>query len=129
MAMFKYAVHKKGVDYAKIDAIDAGGGGAIDRAFRDGKADYVHQQGPAPQQLEHDGKGHVLASVGEAIGPVAFSSLASTRDWLKTDMAQAFMRAYRNAPRYINAATAEAIAKAARRFSPAIDPQGLPKRT
>src|SRR3546814_8921936 len=104
MAMFKYAVHKKGVDYAKIDAIDAGGGGAIDRAFRDGKADYVHQQGPAPQQLEHDGKGHVLASVGEAIGPVAFSSLASTRDWLKTDMAQAFMRAYRKSRRYINEA-------------------------
>ena len=39
------------------------------RAFRKGEGDYIHQQGPAPQQLEHDKVGHVVASVGEAIGP------------------------------------------------------------
>ena len=48
-------------------------------AFRSGAGDYVHLQGPAPQQLEADGVGHVVASVGEAIGPVAFSSLCARR--------------------------------------------------
>ena len=51
----------------------------MDAAFRKGEGDYIHQQGPAPQQLEHDRAGHVVASVGQAIGPVAFSSLAATR--------------------------------------------------
>src|SRR3546814_14251181 len=34
MAMCKYAVHRMGVDYAKIDAIDAGSGRGTDRAVR-----------------------------------------------------------------------------------------------
>jgi len=54
-------------------------------AFRKDDGDYIHQQGPSLQQLEHDRVGHVVASVGETIGPVAFSSLAATRDWLRTD--------------------------------------------
>jgi hypothetical protein len=27
----------------------------MDGAFRKAQGDYIHQQGPAPQQLEHDG--------------------------------------------------------------------------
>lgn len=36
-------------------------------------------------------------TLGPAIGPCAFSSLAATRAWLATDMALRFMRAYRKA--------------------------------
>ena len=50
-----------------IDAIDVPFGD-MDQAFRDGQGDYIHQQGPAPQQLERDGVGHVVASVGKAVG-------------------------------------------------------------
>ncbi len=77
LAMFKYACHRKGLDYAAIKAVNVPSG-QMDGAFRQGQGDCIHQQGPAPQQLEHDGVGHVVASVGEAIGPVAFSSLAAT---------------------------------------------------
>jgi NitT/TauT family transport system substrate-binding protein len=70
-------------------------------AFRAREADYVHLQGPAPQQLEKEGVGHVVASVGRAFGPVAFSSLCSTRSWLASDMALAFMRAYRKAQAWV----------------------------
>ena len=51
-------------------------------AFKRGEGDYIHLQGPAPQQLEHDGHGHIVTALGDAIGPCAFSSLAATRDWL-----------------------------------------------
>jgi len=81
LAMFKYACFKKGLDWKSLDIVDAGMG-AMDQAFRNGTGDYIHQQGPAPQQLEHDGVGHVVASLGDAIGPLAFSSLAATREWL-----------------------------------------------
>ncbi len=111
LAMFKYALHTKGVSYAALDSIDAGGVGEIDAAFRAGQGDYVHQQGPAPQQLEKDGVGHVVAAVGETFGPVAFSSLASTRRWLETDMAKAFMAAYAKARAWVMETPAAAIAR------------------
>jgi NitT/TauT family transport system substrate-binding protein len=101
LAMFRYAAHKQGLAYGALDALDAGGPDAMAAAFRAGAGDYVHLQGPAPQQLEADGVGHVVASIGDAIGPVAFSSLCATRTWLAGDMAQAFMRAYRKAQAWV----------------------------
>ena len=121
LAMFRYALHKQGIDEKQIKIIDAGNVEAIDRAFRGGQGDYVHQQGPAPQQLEKDGIAHVVASVGEAIGPVAFSSLCATREWLKTDMAMSFMRAYRAARQYVIEAPASEIAHKEADFFPGID--------
>jgi len=121
LAMFKYACHKAGIDFGAVDAIDAGNGAAMDAAFRGGDGDYIHQQGPAPQQLEHDGVGHVVANVGDPIGPCAFSSLAATREWLDGDMAKAFMRAYKKTRAYINEAPAAEIAAAEAEFFPETD--------
>ena len=120
LAMFKYACHKSGLDYAAIDAVDAGDVDSMDAAFRAGEGAYIHQQGPAPQQLEHDGVGHVVASVGAAIGPCAFSSLAGMRDWLETDTAAAFMRAYRKSRAWVNDTPAAEIARAEKEFFPDI---------
>lgn len=121
LAMFKYAVHKMGVDYDAIKAMDVGNVEQIEQAFCDGQGEYVHLQGPMPQQLEKDGIGYVVASVGEAIGPVAFSSLASTREWLQSESAKTFMGAYRKARQYVNEAPAEQIATAEANFFPDID--------
>lgn len=118
LAMFKFACHRAGLDYDAIESIDAGNGAAMDKAFREGKGDYIHQQGPAPQQLEHDGVGYVVASVGEVIGPCGFSSLAAAREWLDSDTADAFMRAYRKTRKYINETPAKEIAKAEAGFFP-----------
>lgn len=112
MAMFKYACHQAGIDFAKINVIDAGTGAQIDQAFRDGQGQYVHQQGPAPQQLQADGVGHVVAPVGPVIGSCGFSSLACTREWLQTDMAKAFTRAYSKTRNYMNDTPAIEIARA-----------------
>jgi NitT/TauT family transport system substrate-binding protein len=120
-AMFKYACHKAGIDFAKLKPICPGGPAEIDRAFREGEGQYVQQQGPFPQQLQADGVGHVVAQVGKQIGPCAFSSLAATREWLGTDMAKAFMRAYRKTRRYMNETPAAEIARAEKPYFPAID--------
>jgi NitT/TauT family transport system substrate-binding protein len=110
--MFKYACHKAGIDFAKIDVIPFGSAAEIDKAFREGRGAYVQQQGPYPQQLEADGVGHVVAQVGPQIGPVGFSSLAAKREWLSSDMAKAFMRAYRKTRDYMNDTPAAEIARA-----------------
>ncbi len=52
LAMFKYACHKAGIDFDRINAINVGGAGDMDEAFRAGEGQYVQQQGPFPQQLE-----------------------------------------------------------------------------
>ncbi len=110
LAMLKYGLHRQGVDFTDLDVIDAVDVDAIDKAFRAGRGDYVHQQGPAPQQLAHEGVAHVVAAVGDAVGPVAFSSLSADRGWLATDMARAFMRAYRRARDHVIHADADEIA-------------------
>jgi NitT/TauT family transport system substrate-binding protein len=120
LAMFKYACHKRGLDYKAITAVDVPSGN-MDAAFRGGDGDYIHQQGPAPQQLEHDRVGRVVASVGEAIGPVAFSSLVATREWLGTDAARRFMRAYRKARAWLLATPAAKVAETEASFFPEID--------
>ena len=120
LAMFKYACHKRGLDYKALNAVDVPSA-QMDGAFRRGQGDYIHQQGPAPQQLEHDGAGHVVASVGEAIGPVAFSSLAATREWLRTDMARRFMRAYRKARAWLIMTPAAKVAETESAFFSEID--------
>lgn len=121
MAMFKYGLSKQGVDYQSLNVIDAGDVDEIDRAFRDGRGDYVHQQGPAPQQLEKEGLGFVVAAVGDAVGPVAFSSIAATPEWLETEMAAAFMHAYRQAREFVIDAPAEDSARLVSGHLPEID--------
>jgi NitT/TauT family transport system substrate-binding protein len=121
LAMLKYAAHKQGLDYGAVRAIDAGGPDAMAAAFRRGDGDYVHLQGPGPQQLEADGRGHVVALVGEAIGPVAFSSLCATRGWLETEAARAFTRAYARARAWVRETPPERVAEAQARWFPGIE--------
>jgi ABC-type nitrate/sulfonate/bicarbonate transport system substrate-binding protein len=100
--MFQYACHKAGIDYDKIMPITPGGASEIDKAFRNGHGKYIQQQGPFPQQLDHDGIGHIVTLVGPKIGRCAFSRLAASREWFKTDMAKAFVRAYEKARSYLH---------------------------
>jgi NitT/TauT family transport system substrate-binding protein len=124
-AMFRYACHKAGIDYAKIRIIASGSPDDIDRAFRAGQGRYVHQQGPYPQRLEADGAGHVVGQVGPLIGPCGFSSLAATREWLGTGMAKAFVRAYRKTRAYMNETSAAEIARAEKPYFRDIDEKVL----
>jgi NitT/TauT family transport system substrate-binding protein len=110
LVMLRYAARCQGLDWSRISVIDAGSVEEIDAAFRGGRGDYVHQQGPSPQQLESEGIGHVVAAVGDAMPAVAFSSLMASRDFLQSDMARVFTRAYRRARSWVTRSPAEEIA-------------------
>lgn len=124
-AMLKYGLHLMDVDWRRVRMIHRGSPDEMEAAFRKGEGDYVHLQGPAPQQLEKDGLGKVVAALGEAIPPVAFSSLMAMRDFLKTPKARAFMRAYRRALRFVLESPAHTIAEAETSFFPGISPEIL----
>ena len=84
------------------------------QAFRAGAGDVVHLQEPFASSLIEEGVGFLAASVGESLGPLAFSSLAMSRKFLqqRADAAEAFMRAYYDTLRWIDASTAEEIVSA-----------------
>ena len=123
LAMFRFACFKQGLDFASLRVTDAGT--EMDEAFRRGTGDYIHQQGPAPQQLEHDTVGSIVARVGDPIGPLAFSSLAATPAWLQTPEAKRFTRAYRKARSWVIEMSPGAIAEAEASFFPGIAPAVL----
>jgi NitT/TauT family transport system substrate-binding protein len=116
LAMLQYAAHRMGVDWSRVKLLNRGSPEEMDAAFRAGEADYIHQQGPAPQQLERDGAGYIVASVGEAIPPVAFSTLMASREFLATERARAFLRGYRKAREWVVRTDAGAIAHLQSKF-------------
>ena len=121
MTMFKFACHKAGIDIAKINIIDVGNAKEMDIAYRQGRGQYIHQQGPAPQQLEADGVGYVVAALGPVVGACAFSSLAAMPVWLKTEDGKAFCRAYARTRQYVATRPAAEIALAEKSLFPQID--------
>ena len=124
-AMLAYALHKKGMDIAALKELDAGSTVKMMAAFRDGQGDFFHEQAPYPQQLEHEGVAQVVASVGEAIGPVAFSSLAASPAWIAGADAKRFMRAYRKSRAWVNSAPPGEVAGAEQYFFPDIHREAL----
>ncbi|HEV8260718.1 MAG TPA: hypothetical protein VGQ19_08180 [Burkholderiales bacterium] len=124
-AMLAYALHKKGLNIAALKGLDAGNTGQMMAAFRAGQGDYFHEQAPYPQQLEHEGGAQVVASVGEVIGAVAFSSLAASPAWLSGPDAQRFIRAYRKSREWVNSAPPDEVAAVEQSFFPDIRRQAL----
>lgn len=117
-AMLNHALHLEDVDIGRIKFVKAGPPEEMLEAFRRGDGDYVHLQGPAPQQLEEEGLGAVVARVGDVIPPVAFSTLMALPAFLETDTARAFARVYRRALLWANETAPEAIAQALAPFFP-----------
>lgn len=111
MATLKYVLNKHAVDIGSIEFIDAGGVQQSLSAFLAGEADFIHLQGPYPQQLVADAKAVIVASVGKALGDIAYSSLCATSSWLKSPMALQFMRAYKAALVYVQQTSAKQLAK------------------
>ena len=97
LALFRTALRMQGVDASRVELIDAGDPAAIEAAFRAGRGDFFHMQGPVPQQMEEEGRCRVVAAVGEATGDLAFSTLCAQPEWLKTEAARAFMGVFRQA--------------------------------
>jgi len=111
IATFKFVLNQKGVDINKIEFIDIGDAQQSQLAFLSGEADFIHLQGPYPQQLVAEGKAKIVASVGAALGEIAYSSLCATSTWLESSMAKKFMVAYKKALNYVQKTEAQYLAE------------------
>ena len=119
-AMLRYGLHRVGIDLSDIDGIVSGGADEMMGQWRDGQGDYFHEQGAFPQQLEHEGIGSIVGSIGEIVGPTAFSSLICRWDYLGTDEAKRVTAAYRASREWVNTADPMEVAKAEEPFFPGI---------
>jgi NitT/TauT family transport system substrate-binding protein len=83
-------------------------------AFRAGQGDYLEQGQPVAEQLVAEGAAHVVASMGDATGPLPFSSYMTTPDFLRRegDVLRAFTRAIHRTQRWIVEHEAPAMAAA-----------------
>ena len=116
LVMLKYAARSNGIEWSWVDAVDAGAPEEMARAFRQGRGAYVHLQSPAAHQLECDGAGHVVVSVGASMPPVAFSSLCCSRDFAKTETFRRFVEAYGEAREWVRTTPAGEVARAEHGF-------------
>jgi NitT/TauT family transport system substrate-binding protein len=103
LVMLKYAVKQSGAEWKKIKIMDAGSPDKMEAAFAAGKADYVHLQGPVAS-------GEIVASVGAAVPPVAFSSLCCARSYQSTAGYRTFLKTYQRAREWVQTATAAEVA-------------------
>ncbi len=125
MTMLKYAARMNGVDWSRVRPVDAGTPEQMQQAFRAGDADYVHLQAPGSHQLEAEGAGSVVASVGASMPAVAFSSLCCSREFLGSETCRRFVQAYREAREWVRSAPAGEVAQKEAAFFPGIDPAVL----
>lgn len=125
MAMLRYAGRVNGVDWTRVNMIDAVEPEQMDAAFRQGRGDYVHLQSPAAHQLEHDGVGAIISSVGEWMPPVAFSSLCCSRQFAGTPAYRKFVEAYSEARAWVRGSAAGEIARTEASFFPGVAPEAL----
>jgi len=116
--MLKYCAHYNGVEWDRIKVMNAGDTRQMDQAFRSGRGDYVHQQGPQPQQLEKEQLGYAVVCVGEAMPPVSFSTVMASRAFLRTAPAKAFMRAFRRGREWAQNGSPAEIASSIAQFFP-----------
>ena len=126
-AMLRYALSKKGIDLDRVDKIFSNGGEEMMKQWDDGIADFFHEQGAYPQQLEYENKGKILGSVGQVIGPVAFSSLICSWDWVRTDIYYKFIEAYAKAREWVNTAEPFEVAEIERDYFPNISIESISK--
>ncbi len=100
IAMLRFAAESQGVDWGRVEVVDLGTPDQMMAAFREGTGDFIHLQGPAPQQLARDGIGHVAGSVGAILPELAFSSLCAMPRFLETDTASRFVAGFREGLRW-----------------------------
>jgi NitT/TauT family transport system substrate-binding protein len=80
--------------------------------FRAGHGDFLEQPQPVVERLLADGAAHLVASMGEATGPVPFTSYMTTPAFLAREpqVMQAFTRAVCRTQRWLAAAEPSEIA-------------------
>ena len=120
-------LRRNGVDPATVRIERERPGPEALAAFRGGHGDFFEQTQPIVEQLLAGGEAHLVASMGEATGPVPFTSYMTTRDFLRREpgIVLHFTRALYRTQRWLAGHDAKNIADAIKPGFPDIAPDIL----
>ena len=87
-------------------------------SFAAGEADYTTAFEPTATQLEKEGAGYIVASVGEDAGEIPFTCYSATKSYMdeNSDLIQRFTNALYKGQQWVQNASDEEIAKAMQPF-------------
>ena len=121
---FEYVLKQNGIDTKKGVVLDdsikfdlmAG-------AFAGGNADYVTLFEPTASMTESQGKGYIVASVGEAAGEIPYTAYFAKKSYIEQnpDIIQGFTNATYKGLQWVKDHTAEEVAKVIQSFFPDTD--------
>jgi len=120
LAMLRYAIRYNGVDWTRIDVVNAGSPADMSAAFRAGKGDFVHLQAPVPELQDQ-----TAVSVGAAMPPNAFSSLCASREFIAGETCRSFAKAFSEAKEWVRQTAAEEIAAREASYFPGVGESAL----
>lgn len=125
LTMLVYAAQFNGVDWQKINVVNAGSVEAMTRAFESGQGDFLHMQAPTPQVLEENGSGITAVSVGASMPANAFSSLCASREFIAGPTFPLFVKAFADGKAWVQRTSAEEIGEKLKTHFPDVSPQAL----
>ena len=121
---FEYVLKQNGIDTKKEVVLDdsikfdlmAG-------AFAGGNADYVTLFEPTASMTETQGKGYIVASVGEAAGEIPYTAYFAKKSYIEQnpEIIQGFTNATYKGLQWVKDHTAEEVAKVIQGFFPDTD--------
>ena len=125
---FEYVLKQNGIDTAKDVVLDdsikfdlmAG-------AFTGGTADYVTLFEPTASMTENQGKGYIVASVGEASGEIPYTAYFAKKSYIEKnpEVIQGFTNAVYKGEVWVKEHTAKEIAEVIKDFFPDTDVEML----
>jgi NitT/TauT family transport system substrate-binding protein len=117
-------LRRNGVDPATVRIERHRPGPEALAAFRGGHGDFFEQTQPIVEQLLAGGEAHLVASMGEATGPVPFTSYMTTPEFLRRepDTVLHFTRALYRTQRWLASHDSKDIADAIKPGFPDIAP-------
>ena len=92
-------------------------------AFSSGTAQFVTLFEPTASLIQNEGKGYVVASVGEAAGEIPYTAYFAQKSYIQNneDVIQGFTNAIYKGEKWVNEHSSEEIAKAVQSFFPDTD--------
>ncbi|MDI6870994.1 MAG: ABC transporter substrate-binding protein [Bacillota bacterium] len=96
-------------------------------AFASGVGDYVALFEPTPSMMEKEGTGYVVASIGAAVGPTAYTAFHARADWVRNhpDLVQKFTNAIYRGMLWTQQHEPAELVKAIEKFFPQVDQEVL----
>ncbi len=120
----EHVLRQNGVDPQKDTTLDTGVQfSMMTAAFTGGTGDYVTAFEPTGSMLEAEGKGYIVASVGEASGDIPYTAYFAKKSYIEdnSDLIRRFTKAVYKGQQWIASHTAAEIAEAVKDSFPDTD--------